>query len=212
MTLKLTGAATGATDDELLRTLDGTLDFALADGVYRGLDVWYEIRRARALIRRQPPPAQTGAEETPIRALELAGRLADGVLKTERFGAEIPFLRVSGDATVDLPDAVLDSRLTALVYEKPVFGDDTSLEDLVGMRLPLTISGPVADPKVGVDLSRMVRDVVKESVRRSLEEKLREKLGVGQEPAAEPGAEGEQAAPPPEDPVNQLLDRLFKKK
>ena len=211
--LKLASTATGATDEDLLKTLGGNLDFALTDGVYKGMDVWYEIRRARALIRRKEAPVRSGPEETPIRALELAGKLTDGVLRTDKLSAEIPFLRVSGDATVDLPKAALNSKLTALVFEKPVFGDDTSLEDLVNMSLPLTVSGPVADPKVGVDLSKMVRAVVTESVRKSLEDKLREKLGLPGPAEETPPADGEQAAPPPptEDPVNKLLDRLFKK-
>ncbi|MBN8281050.1 MAG: AsmA family protein, partial [Gammaproteobacteria bacterium] len=209
MGLDLKGSATGATDDELLRTLDGSLGFTLANGVYQGLDVWYEIRRARNLIRRQAPPAREGAEQTPIKALELAGKITDGVLRTDRFSAEIPFLRVSGDATVNLPEAKLDSQLTALVFEKPVFGEDRSLEDLVNARLPLTISGPVADPKVGVDFSKLVRDALKDNVRQKLEDKLRDKLGL---PAPSTAPDGDQSAPPADDPVNKFLNRLLKKK
>lgn len=210
MSLDLDGTASGATDDELLESLAGNLEFSLADGAYKGMDVWYEIRRARALIRRTAPPARTGPEETPINSLDLSGKLTDGTLRTDRFTAEIPFLRVSGDATVNLPKATLDSKLTALVFEKPVFGDDTSLEDLVNVRIPLKISGPVADPKVGVDLSKATKEALKEAARQTLEEKIREKLGLGK--PAEP-AGGDQAAPPgqQEDPVKKALDRLFKK-
>ncbi len=121
---------------------------------------------------------------------------------------------MSGDATVNLPKATLDSKLTALVFEKPVFGDDTSLEDLVNVRIPLTISGPVADPKVGVDLGKLAKEVLTDSVRQSLEDKLREKLGLGKPAGEAPPADGEQAAPPAqnEDPLKKALDRLFKKK
>ena len=78
MSLNLAGTGVGATDDELLESLAGNLAFSLADGTYRGMDVWYEIRRARALLRRTAPPARTGPEETPIRSLDLSGRLTDG--------------------------------------------------------------------------------------------------------------------------------------
>ncbi len=205
MRLNLAGTAAGTTDDELLENLAGNLEFSLADGTYKGMDVWYEIRRARALLRRTAPPARTGPEETPIKVLDLSGKLADGTLRTDRFSAEIPFLRVSGDATVNLPKATLDSKLTALVFEKPVFGDDTSLEDLVNVRIPLKISGPVADPRVGVDLSKAAKEALKEAARETLEEKLREKLGLGKP--------GEQPAPtgPKPDPLKDALDRLFKK-
>ena len=198
--------AVGTTDDELLENLDGNLAFSLANGVYQGLDVWYEIRRARALLRRTAPPARSGPEETPIRSLDLAGKFSDGELRTDRFNAEIPFLRVSGDATVNLPKSTLDSRLTALVYEKPVFADDASLADLLGVRIPLTVRGPVASPKVGVDLSKMVQGALQETLRETLEDQLRKKLGLGE-------AEGQESQSPEtkkEDPVKKALDRLFR--
>ena len=214
MDLKLTGTAVGKTDDELLGSLDGNLAFALADGVYKGMDVWYEIRRARALLRRIAPPTRTGPEETPIKVLEMAGKISNGELRTDRFTAEIPFLRVSGDATVNLPNGTLDSDLTALVFEKPVFADDNSLEDLLNVRIPLTVKGPVADPKVRVDLSKMVKGALKETLRESLKDKLREKLGLGAPAEDEvPPADGEPAAPAEkkkEDPLKKALDRLFR--
>lgn len=213
MNLKLNGTAVGKTDDELLGNLSGNLAFSLADGVYKGMDVWYEIRRARALLRRTAPPARTGLEETPIRVLEMAGKLSNGELRTDRFTAEIPFLRVSGDATINLPKGTLDSDLTALVFEKPVFADDNSLEDLFNVRIPLTVQGPVADPKVRVDLSKMVKGALKEKLRETLQDKLREKLGIGKPAPEAPPAEGEQAAPAekkPVDPLKKALDRLFR--
>ena len=206
MNLKLDGVAVGTTDDELLENLYGNLTFSLANGVYQGLDVWYEIRRARALLRRTAPPARRGPEETPIRSLDLAGKLSDGELRTERFTAEIPFLRVSGKATVNLPKSTLDSDLTALVFEKPVFGDDTSLEELLNVRIPLTVSGRVASPKVGVDLSKMVQGALQETLRKTLEDKLRKKLGLG----ASEGQEPQSPESKKEDPVKKALDRLFR--
>ena len=204
MDLKLNGTAVGKTDDELLGSLDGNLAFALADGVYKGMDVWYEIRRARALLRRIAPPTRTGPEETPIKVLEMAGKLSNGELRTDRFLAEIPFLRVSGDATVNLPKGTLDSNLTALVFEKPVFADDNSLADLLNVRIPLTVKGPVADPKVRVDLSKMVQGALKDKLRETLQDKLREKLGLGKPASEAPPAEQE------DDPVKKALDRLFR--
>ncbi len=215
MTLKLDAAGSGKTDDAVIRNLAGNLDFSLADGVYQGLDVWYEIRKARALIRRIPPPERSGPAQTPINTLAMSGRITDGTLHTDNLTAEIPFLRVSGKADVDLPGKSLDSELTALVFEKPVFGDDTSLEDLVGARIPLTIKGPLDDPKVRVDLQKMVKGALKESLR----DLLRDKLGLGSpdQPAAEkpteegnPGEAPAAPAPKKEDRLKKALDKLLR--
>jgi len=222
MSLKVDGTATGSTDDELLENLAGDLAFTLADGVYQGMDVWYEIRRAWALLKGTPAPARAEPEQTPINALELAGKIANGKLRTDRFNAEIPFLRVSGDTTVDLIKGSLDSKLTALVFEKPVFGDDTNLADLENVRIPLTVSGPVEDPKVRVDLSKMLKGALKETARETIRDKLLDRLGIGKPATEAPPAgdqsppEGEEAAPAPadkkEDPAKKVLDSLFRKK
>jgi AsmA protein len=41
---------------EIQKTLDGSMSFELKDGTYEGMDVWYELRRARALIKQETPP------------------------------------------------------------------------------------------------------------------------------------------------------------
>ena len=136
----------------------------------------------------------------------MAGKLAGGTFKTDRFNAKIPFLRVSGSATVDLPKKMLDSDLEALVFEKPVFADDNSLADLENLRIPLTVSGPVASPKVRVDLSRLLKETAKQALR----DKLLDRLGLGK-PADSRPPTGDAAPPNQEDPLKKALDRLFKR-
>ena len=232
MTLNLEGTGTGKTSDALLENLAGSLAVSLTDGLYRGMDVWHEIRKGWAVVQRQPAPAREGPEQTAINALELTGKLSGGLLTTDRLLVEIPFLRISGGATVDVFAKTLDSKLTALVYEEPVFGDDTSLAGLVNARIPLTVSGPVESPKVRVDFSRMVRGAVKDELRDALQETLQKKggrlldrLGLGTPaapapgtapPADDAGVDGEPVAPAaapeeqPEDRLRRALDRLLK--
>jgi AsmA protein len=61
-------AGAGADSAALLRTLNGTLEFHVDNGALEGADLWYEIRRARALLKQQPIPARTGPERTPFTA------------------------------------------------------------------------------------------------------------------------------------------------
>jgi AsmA protein len=223
-------AASGNTDVALKRDLAGRVSLVLADGVYRGVDLWHEIRRGRALLRREPAPPAPAEPATPLQAVELAGTMADGVLTTERFLAEIPFLRLAGTLRLDVPQEQLRGDLTASIFETPTFADGTSLPDLVGARLPLTLDGPLSGPKVRVDFTKMVREALKGTAReqlRSLQDRLLERLGGGT--AAPAGgeapadsvapADGEPAPAEPEpakkkpssgDRVRGLLDQLLK--
>jgi len=206
----------GRTDRQLLKNLTGNASFSLADGVYNGMDIWYEIRKARALIRRKPAPPAPAREQTPINALELGGRLAKGSLRSDSLRAEVPFLAVTGGGTANLLEGQLDYALKAKVIEDPTFPDGETIKDLKGLTIPLTIKGPLADPSVGVDLAGLSTSIATEAVR----EKLLERLGGKQEaePAqAQPSESGEPAAEPqkqekPRDALKRGLRDLLEKK
>lgn len=220
-------AGSGRTTAELKQDLDGRLDLSIADGVYRGLDVWGEIRRARAVLRREPVPAKPADPQTVLKAVELAGPVAKGLLTTDKFIAEIPFLRLSGNLGLDLAKEAIRGDLQALIFAAPTFDDGTTLPDLVGARLPLTVKGPLASPKVGVDFSKMVREAARGAAKeqlKSLQNRVLERLGLGgaaapeAPPAGDNAAPADPAAPPPPpkkkessgDRVRGLLDQLLK--
>lgn len=202
----------------LLRSLSGELTLGVADGVYRGMDLWHEVRRARAVLRREPVPPAAESPQTALQRVELAGPVRDGRFTSRTFLAEIPFMRLSGALAIDLPAETLDGRLEARIVETPVFDDGTALPDLVGVRIPLTVEGPLDGPKVRPDLDNMVTDAVRESAREALRDRARKFLdrlgGTPQDPAPAPtDGEAPQAAPDEaEDPVRETLDRLFKKR
>jgi AsmA protein len=188
-------AGSGATDADIKRSLDGRVSLGLAEGLYKGVDLWYEIRRGQALLRQDAAPARTGEAATPLKVVELAGPVAGGVLTSEKFVAEIPFLRLAGKLRLDMPAEQIRGDLQASVFETPTFEDGTSLPDLVGSRLPLTLDGPLSSPKVRVDFSKMVREAVKETAKeqlKGLQDKMLERVGLG---APAPPPAGDQAAP-----------------
>lgn len=193
MAARIKASGSGRNRNELLRNLQGDLSFDLADGVYQGMDIWEEIRVARALIRRKAPPPRTGKNQTVINTLTVQGRLQDGVLRSRRMEAEIPFLRLTGDGALDVLAQDLDYRFEAIVFETPSFADGESYEDLTGLMIPITIGGSVDQPKVGVDLAALAANVAVQKAT----DKLLERLGIDErkeqrEPAP---ADGEPAAP-----------------
>ncbi|MDH5345924.1 MAG: AsmA family protein, partial [Gammaproteobacteria bacterium] len=84
------------------RDLDGEMSFGLENGAWEGTDVWYELRRARALYRQEPAPAPTLPARTEFTAVTATGPVADGVFTNKDFKAELPFLQLTGGGMVDL--------------------------------------------------------------------------------------------------------------
>ncbi|NLG78011.1 MAG: AsmA family protein [Xanthomonadaceae bacterium] len=179
MNLKLTGS--GKTTDDIMRTLDGTVDFKVADGALEGADLWYEIRRARAVLRQQPIPERSGPARTPFTALTGSGTMNDGVLTNNDLNVAMQYLKVTGKGTVDIPNEQLDYRLIATVLRIPrEDADAAQMEELVDAQIPVTVTGSLTDPKIRPDIQGLIKEKVKERVeqeKEKLEEKVKEKLG-----------------------------------
>jgi AsmA protein len=202
LTGRINASATGNTTEALLRSLAGNVAVSLADGAYLGTDLWHEIRKARALIRGDAPPPAPVSPKTKLNSMEVAGNIADGVLRTERLLAEIPFIRLDGAGALNLVDRTMDYRLQAQVFETPTFEDGTTIRDLKGLTIPLTLSGAMDKPKVSVDLKNMATGVATQKLR----ERLLEKLG-GDEPAPSEGEQAAPAEPPKEEKPRDILKR-----
>lgn len=179
LNLKLTGS--GKTTDDIMKTLDGVLDFKVNDGALEGTDLWYEIRRARAVLRQQPVPERTGPVRTPFTALTGTGTMKNGVLTNNDLNVAMQYLKVTGQGTVDIPNEALDYRLMATVLKIPrEEADAEQMQELVDAQIPIKVTGALTDPKVRPDLEGYLKGKVKERVdqeKEKLEEKVKEKLG-----------------------------------
>ncbi|HEX7114618.1 MAG TPA: AsmA family protein [Steroidobacter sp.] len=176
--IKLTGV--GRTTDDVMKTLDGTVDFKVADGALEGADLWYEIRRARAVFDRKPIPERSGPARTPFSALSGSGVMKNGVLTNNDLNVAMQYLRVTGQGTVDIPNSKLDYRLMTTVLKIPRESAETEgMEDMVDAEIPVRITGSLTDPKVRPDIEGYLKSKVKERVekeREKVEEKVKEKL------------------------------------
>jgi AsmA protein len=216
---RFTLAGSGANLAEIRQDLGGDVGFELSDGAFEGTDLWYQIRRARALFRREAPPQPPAEPRTPFSTIRGTGKVADGVLTNDDLFAELPFLRVTGAGTVDLAAATLDYGVRARVLERPDFIEGASEEELAEYTeavIPIRITGSLADPSVRPDVEDMLREEVKgriEEEKERLQKKLLERLGIESEEEAAP-ADGENLAPEDEQPAEEeesVEDQLKKK-
>lgn len=208
---RITATATGETVNELLENLAGDAGFDLQNGQFLGMDLWYEIRKARALLKQEPPPPAPQNPVTDISQFSGTARFAEGLILNEDFTAQIPFLRIGGQGSVNLLQSTLDYGLQARVVSTPSFEDGQKLDDLKDLVLPITLTGSIDAPKVGVDLGGLAVSLGE----RKLRERLIKKLG-GQEPAADQPASEEstgqseqQGEPQSNDPKEQLKKGLL---
>ena len=165
---------------QIQRDLDGNLSFTLKDGAWEGVDVWHQLRSARAVFRQEPPPERTGPPRTPFSEVSATATVTDGVMNNQDFFAELPFMQMRGQGTVNLPTTEVNYSLQGRVFEKPeLLPEEVSpqeIEDLTKVELPLRITGTLGQPKFGIDFEAIVKQRVQEEVEDKVEEVLKDRL------------------------------------
>lgn len=205
-TFQLSGR--GANVGEIKSDLDGKMTFQLADGAWEGTDVWYQLRAARALFRKQPPPEQEGPPRTEFSSVVATGTVEDGLFRNDDLLAELPFLRLTGQGNVDLVEGTIDYGLQARVLERPEFVDpasDAELEDFTEAVIPMKVTGSLTSPKIRPDIEGMLKARVDEAVEKKKDE-LKDRL-LNELFGGEDEEEEEQPDQPP-DEKKQLENRL----
>ncbi len=196
----LAGAA--PTVSALKKALAGTASFALQDGAIKGINLEKTIRQVRTVSRqlrgKEPPPAPAdSSDRTDFTELTGTFHLKDGVARNDDLAGKSPLLRLAGAGTVDIVAATLDYRLKATVVGTAKGQGGKEADALKGVTVPVTISGPLAQPTYTVDVGA----VAGEAATQALQKELERRLGGGQ------GGGTEGAKPSPLD----ALKGIFKK-
>ena len=172
---KLTGRGHDLAD--IQRNLHGSMSMELLDGTWEGTDVWYELRRARALYKKEPAPEQELPARTRFSIVKASGPVRGGVFHNDDLLVELPFMRITGKGSVDLAAATVDYRMSARVLDRPEFAQgatEKELQEFTEAVIPLKIKGPLADPSIKPDVKKMLRKQGKDEARDRVEDALKD--------------------------------------
>ena len=204
------------------RDLDGNMAFELADGAWEGVDLWHQLRAARALLRKEQPPERVNPPRTEFTSVIATGTVTDGLFRNDDLLAELPFLQLTGNGTVNLVEATADYGLQARVLERPEFvsgATEAELDDFTEAVIPLRITGPLSSPSIRPDIEGMLKAEVQKAVeekKNELRDRLMERLlgddknAATAQPQAADGQTEEEQAEEEQDVEDQLKDSLKK--
>lgn len=205
-------AGAGHAMSDIASDLDGSMSFELADGAWQGVDVWQQLRSARAIYKREDPPEPRLPARTEFTAITASGAVTDGVFNNDNLVAELPFLRVTGTGQVNLGSRELDYSVQARILETPEFMSSASedeLSDFTEALIPIRIRGPLASPTFRPDIEALFRQEVERALdetREELEAELLNQL-LGGDSSGEAAGEGADAEEE-KDLEDQLKDQL----
>ncbi len=172
----------GNSADALIADLDGTMSFAVEDARLEGINLWYEISRAYALIKQKPAPEKTGTD-TVFKDFKGSANIQNGVARTDDLEAGTPFLSLTGKGKMSLVDSTLDYKLAATVLSTATDPETGEVSDIAGRSIPIRVTGTLDNPKVLPDMEAIVKseaeDLIKDQLNldedKSLQESLEEK-------------------------------------
>jgi len=173
--VKLKLATTGRNLGAMRRDLDGDVSFTVTKGSLEGIDLWFELRRARARLDGETLPERgDAARRTTFSSLSATGVVENALLTNRDLNGTLDFMTVDGSGTVNLIDDKIAFDLVAKMVDGPVLQSDPAMVKYAGKTLPLKVTGTIDAPSVLPDFSAILKQQVTEEAEKKIEERTDE--------------------------------------
>ncbi len=167
---KLNFTASGKSQAAIMKTIDGSGGFDLADGALKGVNIAGMVRAAGefteglnpAALQRAVAQARGPSQQTDFSEFLSDFTIANGVVSAPTITLNGPYLKMTGKGTVNLSAQTIDLRLSPRA---------TSTIDGQGGRVftaPVKIGGTFSKPTIGVDAESLVRSGLKNTLEKAL--------------------------------------------
>ena len=176
-TVTTTLTSQGLGGDALLKTLNGHIAANVEDGAVEGVDLWFEVDRAKALIQKQGLPDGKGSGRTKFDAFKASADITNGIARTTDLNIASQNLRITGQGTTNLVSDAIDYQVKATLY-KDAPSSTTATGDTL-LELPLNITGTTKKLNVRPDLEAMAKARAQQELNKhkgEIEQKLLDKL------------------------------------
>ena len=175
VTTNLTARSLGG--DALMKTLNGRVTANIDNGAIEGLDLWFEINRAVALIQKQGMPSGQSTGRTKFDAFKVSADLVNGVATTKDLNIASQNLRVTGQGTANLVTDAINYQVKATILKGSPTTGAVSANTLAD--IPLNVTGTMSSPSVRPDLEQLAKARLQQEVEKhkgELQQKLLDKL------------------------------------
>ncbi len=149
-------AGIGDNLDEMLSTATGSIQFTLVDGTVQGFNLDHTLCSAYNRLADYPRPAPTNDDATRYSLVRGTAQVREGIAQTADILGNVSSVTVQGGGRVDLVTQGIDIDLDAELMSAIRIPGCESLDGLVGESIPVTISGTVAEPRIGPDFEQLL--------------------------------------------------------
>lgn len=142
--------------------LNGNLKTEFTDGALNGVNIGYQLRRAKAFLTGKKLPEQADVKKTDFSSLSVSGVFTNGVLDSSDLDMRSPLLRLGGAGQFDLPQENIDytANITVAASTEGQGGGD--LDEVAGLTLEIPIKATFA--QFSANPAKVIFDGVKDNL------------------------------------------------
>jgi AsmA protein len=205
--LNLDFSASGSSQAAIMRSLDGSGSFDIADGAIKGVNFAKLVRSVMEIQQSGLNPAalsnaiavaQRPDEQTDFSEFLSRFAIDDGLVNAATISLTGPFLTMTGTGAIDLPGQTLDLRLSPRA--------STAMDSQGGksLAIPMRVTGDFSQPTITIDIEALLKGRAEQGLRDVIEGAL----GGKKDEAAPTGEEPAEPATP-EEAARSLLKGLI---
>lgn len=155
-------AARGEDSDAITKSMVGRVSANVTNGAVQGIDLWFEINRAMALIQKQGLPSGKDSGRTQFETFKTSADLADGVATTKDLAIASQNLQVTGKGTSNLISKAINYQVQASILKSAPTGNGAPAGSLA--QIPMTVTGTMNSPSVRPDLEGIAKAQVQQQL------------------------------------------------
>ncbi len=164
--------------DLLMQNLQGLAKVSFSDGAINGINVAQIIRDNYAKLKGQGSNYQSEVKKTDFSALKGSFKFDKGNVTTNDFAMQSPLLRVTAQGGANYLAETVDALTKVSIVGTLEGQGGEGINDLKDLTLPLTIKGPWASPKFGIDFTALQQQELERN-KKKLEEKAKKEAERG---------------------------------
>ena len=135
----------GETVSGLTAALAGDFNADFTDGSLNGINIGYQLRRAKSFLSADDEPVEQAVVKTDFSALHLGATIENGIISSNDLDIRSPGLRIGGDGSVDLPQEQVNYTVKSKVVGSVEVQGGADLDELKGLAINIPIRGSFAE-------------------------------------------------------------------
>ena len=160
----------GQTSQAMTRALNGKIHFAINNGTITNLNVAQQIYATIAkVLKGNVNNSQATTESTNFASLTGNIVINNGIASNNDLLLQSTALRIAGQGNANLINQTINYNLAATALGSPFGRDVLDLQEQIGGKIPLRVSGTFSNPSIAPDLAVITADLLKGRARQQIE-------------------------------------------